>query len=156
ALWRAGVLYTTTPHKLAEMETQTPGPAQLLKLAGDDDTAAFAALYDVTSPQVFGLLTALFPIEHDALQATTDAYTSLWRQAPHSTYDFQVDYAYEQARCRTLVECIISIAPQIGHNHRPDAQNVGVVSRMQAVASLLKDLEPLTDAQALALTSIWL
>src|SRR5699024_11735006 len=86
------------------METQTPGPAQLLKLAGDDDTAAFAALYDVTSPQVFGMLTALFPIEHDALQATTDAYTSLWRQAPHFTFDFNVDHADEIARDRTVVD----------------------------------------------------
>lgn len=138
------------------METQTPGPAQLLKLAGDDDTAAFAALYDVTSPQVFGMLTALFPIEHDALQATTDAYTSLWRQAPHFTFDFNVDHADEQARDRTVVAWISSIAQQIGRYHRPDAQDVGDVSRMQAVASRLKELEPLTDAQALALTTIWL
>src|SRR5690625_6275517 len=104
------------------METQTPGPAQLLKLTGDNDTAAFAALYDVTSPQVFGMLTALFPIEHDALQATTDAYTSLWRQAPHFTFDFNLDHADEQARDRTVVAWISYIAKQIGRYHRPDDQ----------------------------------
>src|SRR5699024_3416530 len=163
------------------METQTPGPAQLLKLAGDDDTAAFAALYDLTSPQVYGMLTVLFPIEHDAMQATTDAYTSLWRQAPHftfvfivdhadeqapmltvlfpidhhdiqattpaytslwrqpphSTFDFNVHHADEQARDRTVVAWINSIAQQIGRYHRPDAQDVGDVDRMQAVASRL-------------------
>lgn len=150
------MLREATPHKLVEMETQTPGPAQLLKLAGDDDTAAFAALYDVTSPQVYGMLTALFPIEHDALQAATDAYTSLWRQAPHFTFDFNMAHADEQARDRTVVAWINSTAQQIGRYHRPEAQDVGDVSRMQAVASRLKELEPLTDAQALALTTIWL
>lgn len=138
------------------METQTPGPAQLLKLAGDDDTAAFAALYDVTSPQVYGMLTALFPIEQDALQAATDAYTSLWRQAPHFTFDFNVDHADEQARDRTVVAWINSIAQQIGRYHRPDAQDVGDVARMQAIAERLTELKPLTAAQALALTTVWL
>ncbi|NWN88387.1 MAG: anti-sigma factor [Micrococcaceae bacterium] len=138
------------------METQTPGPAQLLQLAGEDDTAAFAALYDVTSPQVYGMLTALFPTEDDALQATTDAYTSLWRQAPHFTFDFNVDHADEQARDRTVVAWINSIAQQTGRYHRPDAQDVGGVPRMQAIASRLTELQPLTDAQALALTTIWL
>lgn len=143
-------------HRLSVMETQTPGPAQLLKLAGDDDTAAFAALYDVTSPQVYGMLTALFPIEQDALQATTDAYTSLWRQAPHFTFDFNVDHADEQARDRTVIAWINSIAQQTGRYHRPDAQDVGDVARMQTIAGRLTELEPLTDAQALALTTIWL
>lgn len=138
------------------METQTPGPAQLLHLAGDDDTAAFAALYDVTSPQVFGLLTALFPTEEDALQATTDAYTSLWRQAPHFTFDFNVDHADEQARDRTVVAWINSIAQQAGHYHRPDAQEVGSFSRMQDIAAKLTELEPLTEAQSLALATTWL
>src|SRR5690625_162524 len=138
------------------METHTPGPAQLLKLTGDNDTAAFAALYDVTSPQVFGMLTALFPIEHDALQATTGAYTSLWRQAPHFTFDFNVDHADEIARDRTVVAWINSIAQQTGRYQRPEAQDVATVSRMQAIAERLTELQPLTDAQALALTTVWL
>ncbi len=155
-LGRAGVLGASTAPKLAVMETQTPGPAQLLKLAGDNDTAAFAALYDVTSPRVFGMLTALFPIEQDALQATTDAYTSLWRQAPHFTFDFNVDHADEQARDRTVVAWINSIAQQTGRYQRPEAQDVATVSRMQAIAERLTELQPLTDAQALALTTVWL
>lgn len=138
------------------METHTPGPAQLLQAAGDDDTAAFAALYDATSPQVFGMLTALFPSEQDALQATTDAYTSLWRQAPHFTFDFNVDHADEQARDRTVVAWILSIAQQTGRDHRPDAEEIASVDRIQRIAAELTELEPLTDAQALALTTVWL
>ena len=138
------------------METHTPGPAQLLQSAGEDDTAAFAALYDVTSPQVFGMLTALFPSEDDALQATTDAYVSLWRQAPHFTFDFNVEHADEKARDRTVVAWINSIAQQTGRYHRPDADDVGSVDRMKAIAAKLNELEPLTDAQAVALTTVWL
>lgn len=137
------------------METHTPGPAQLLKSAGDDDTAAFAALYDVTSPQVFGMLTALFPHEEDALQATTDAYVSLWRQAPHFTFDFNVEHADENARDRTVVAWINSLAQQTGRYHRPDATEIGSVDRMAAIASKLTELEPLTEAQAVALTTVW-
>lgn len=138
------------------METHTPGPAHLLHLAGEDDTAAFAALYDVTSPQVFGMLTALFPAEDDALQATTDAYVSLWRQAPHFTFDFNVEHADEKARDRTVVAWINSIAQQTGRYHRPYADDVGSVDRMKAIAAKLTELEPLTDAQAVALTTVWL
>ncbi|GAA4474348.1 hypothetical protein GCM10023190_08100 [Enteractinococcus fodinae] len=138
------------------MDTYTPGPAQLLRSAGDDDTAAFAALYDVTSPQVYGMLTSMFPTEHDALQATTDAYISLWRQAPHFTFDFNVDHADEKARDRTVVAWINSIAQQTGRYHRPDAEEVGSVERMQAIAGQLTELEPLTAAQAVALTTVWL
>ncbi|HJF14412.1 MAG TPA: anti-sigma factor [Enteractinococcus helveticum] len=138
------------------METHTPGPAQLLFQSGDNDSAAFAALYDLTSPQVFGMLTALFPAEDDALQATTDAYVTLWRQAPHFTFDFNVDHADELARDRTVVAWINSIAQQTGRYHRPDATSVGDVDRMRAIAARLSELEPLTDAQALALTTVWL
>lgn len=145
-----------TPPKLVLMETHTPGPAQLLSLAGDDDSAAFAALYDLTSPQVFGMLTALFPTEIDALQATTDAYTSLWRQAPHFTFDFNVDHADEPARDRTVVAWINSIAQQTGRYHRPEAEEVGSVARMRSIAERLTELEPLTEAQAVALTTVWL
>lgn len=138
------------------METHTPGPAQLLFQSGDNDSAAFAALYDLTSPQVFGMLTALFPAEDDALQATTDAYVTLWRQAPHFTFDFNVDHADELARDRTVVAWINSIAQQTGRYHRPDATSVGDVDRMRAIAARLSELEPLTQAQALALTTVWL
>lgn len=138
------------------METHTPGPAQLLFQSGDNDSAAFAALYDLTSPQVFGMLTALFPAEDDALQATTDAYVTLWRQAPHFTFDFNVDHADELARDRTVVAWINSIAQQTGRYHRPDATSVGDVDRMRAIAARLGELEPLTEAQALALTTVWL
>lgn len=138
------------------MDTYTPGPAQLLRSAGDGDTAAFAALYDVTSPQVFGMLTSMFPAEDDAMQATTDAYVSLWRQAPHFTFDFNVDHADEKARDRTVVAWIHSIAQQTGRYHRPDADESGSVDRMQAIAAKLSELEPLTTAQAAALTTVWL
>ncbi|OAV59503.1 anti-sigma factor domain-containing protein [Enteractinococcus helveticum] len=138
------------------METHTPGPAQLLFQSGDNDSAAFAALYDLTSPQVFGMLTALFPAEDDALQATTDAYVTLWRQAPHFTFDFNVDHADELARDRTVVAWINSIAQQTGRYHRPDATSEGDVDRMRAIAARLSELEPLTQAQALALTTVWL
>lgn len=138
------------------METHTPGPAQLLFQSGENDTAAFAALYDLTSPQVFGMHTALFPNEEDAMQATTDAYTTLWRQAPHFTFDFNVDHADELARDRTVVAWIHSIAQQTGRYHRVDATSEADVARMRAIASRLSELEPLTDAQALALTTVWL
>ena len=128
------------------METHTPGPAQLLFQSGDNDSAAFAALYDLTSPQVFGMLTALFPAEDDAQQATTDAYVTLWRQAPHFTFDFNVDHADELARDRTVVAWINSIAQQTGRYHRPDATSVGDVDRMRAIAARLGELEPLTEA----------
>lgn len=138
------------------METHTPGPAQLLFSAGEEDTAAFAALYDLTSPQVFGMLTAAFPTEEDALQATTDTYVALWRQAPHFTFDFNVDHADEQARDRTVVAWIQATAQRIGRYHQPEAHEVGSVDRMQAIAQKLTELEPLTAAQALALTTVWL
>ncbi|GAA4112411.1 anti-sigma factor domain-containing protein [Enteractinococcus coprophilus] len=138
------------------METHTPGPAHLLFQSGENDTAAFAALYDLTSPQVFGMLTAQFPSEDDALQATTDAYITLWRQAPHFTFDFNVDHADELARDRTVVAWINSIAQQTGRYHRPDATTIGDVDRMRAIAARLGELEPLTEAQAVALTTVWL
>ncbi len=137
------------------METHTPGPAQLLFQSGDNDTAAFAALYDLTSPQVFGMHTALFPSEDDALQATTDAYITLWRQAPHFTFDFNVELADERARDRTVVAWINSIAQQTGRYHRTEASSVGDVDRMRSIAARLEELEPLTEAQAVALTTVW-
>src|SRR5690625_519793 len=135
------------------MDTQTPGPAQLLRSAGDNDPAAFAALYDFTSPQVFGMLTAMFPSENDALQATTDTYVSLWRQAPRFTFDFNVDHADEHARDRTVVAWINSIAKQTGRYHRPDAEDGGSVDRMHTIAAKLSEVEPLTEAQAPAVTT---
>lgn len=138
------------------METHTPGPAQLLAQSGDDDSAAFAALYDLTSPQVFGMLTALFPQEQDALQATTDTYVTLWRQAPHFTFDFNVEHADEQARDRTVVAWINALAQETGAKHRPDALEIGDAARMSAIAGKLPELAPLTDAQKLALTTVWL
>lgn len=138
------------------METHTPGPAQLLSQAGDDDSAAFAALYDLTSPQVYGMLTALFPNEQDTLQATTDAYVTLWRQAPHFTFDFNVDHADAQARDRTVVAWILAIAQRTGKHHRADALEVGDVDRMRVIAGKLTELAPLTEAQKLALTTVWL
>src|SRR5699024_3899314 len=96
------------------------------------------------------------PIEHDALQATTDPYTSLWRQAPHFTFDFNVDHADEIARDRTRVAWINSIAQQTGRYQRPEPQDAATDSRMRAIAEQLAELQPLTDAQSLALASVWL
>src|SRR5699024_5169196 len=39
---------------------------------------------------------------------------------------------------------------------RPEAQDVAAVSRMRAITERLTELQPLTDAQALALTTVWL
>jgi len=59
--------------------------AQLIALAAQGDQTAFAALYDRTSPQVFGFIYKILNNREAAEEVTLDVYTQVWRQA--HTYD---------------------------------------------------------------------
>ena len=58
---------------------------QLIAQTGHGDQAAFATLYDRTSPQVYGLVFKILDNREAAEEVTLDVYTQVWRQA-HS-YD---------------------------------------------------------------------
>lgn len=73
-------------------------PDDLLLAAGLGDTGALAALFDVTSRAVYGLLHGAAPDADRAQEATRRVYLSLWRTAP------QFDPRHETARARLLRE----------------------------------------------------
>ncbi len=58
---------------------------QLIARTAEGDQAAVAALYDRTSPQVFGLAFKILNNREAAEEVTLDVYTQVWRQA--HTYD---------------------------------------------------------------------
>lgn len=58
---------------------------QLIAQTAQGDQAAFATLYDQTSPQVYGLVLKILGNREAAEEVTLDVYTQAWRQA-HS-YD---------------------------------------------------------------------
>lgn len=58
---------------------------QLIAQTAQGDQAALAALYDRTSPQVYGLAYKILDNREAAEEVTLDVYTQVWRQA--HTYD---------------------------------------------------------------------
>jgi len=58
---------------------------QLIARTAEGDQAAVAALYDRTSPHVFGLALKILNNREAAEEVTVDVYTQVWRQA--HTYD---------------------------------------------------------------------
>ncbi|MCP9473221.1 MAG: sigma-70 family RNA polymerase sigma factor [Nitrospira sp.] len=59
--------------------------ADLIALTAQGDQAALAALYDRTSPQVFGFVLKILKNREVAEEVTLDVYTQVWRRA--HTYD---------------------------------------------------------------------
>ena len=57
----------------------------LIAQTAQGDQAALAALYDRTSPQVYGLVFKILDNREAAEEVTLDVYTQVWRQA--HTYD---------------------------------------------------------------------
>ncbi|MCP9449737.1 MAG: sigma-70 family RNA polymerase sigma factor [Nitrospira sp.] len=74
-------IMTMEPTKPAQDEEW----ADLIALTAQGDQAALAALYDRTSPQVFGLVLKILKNREVAEEVTLDVYTQVWRQA--HTYD---------------------------------------------------------------------
>jgi RNA polymerase sigma-70 factor (ECF subfamily) len=74
-------IMTMEPTKPAQDEEW----ANLIALTAQGDQAALAALYDRTSPQVFGLALKILKNREAAEEVTLDVYTQVWRQA--HTYD---------------------------------------------------------------------
>ncbi len=60
-------------------------PEQLLLRSGGGDADAFAALYDLLAPRVFGLVVRLVPDAPAAEAITCEAFVEAWRRSP--TYD---------------------------------------------------------------------
>jgi len=58
---------------------------KLIAQTAQGDQGALAALYDRTSPQVFGLVLKILDNREAAEEVTLDVYTQVWRQA--HTYD---------------------------------------------------------------------
>jgi len=58
---------------------------QLIAQTAQGDQTALAALYDRTSPQVFGFILKILSNRETAEEVTLDVYTQVWRQA--HTYD---------------------------------------------------------------------
>lgn len=54
---------------------------QLIARTAQGDQAAFAVLYDRTSPQVYGLVLRILGNREAAEEVTLDVYTQIWRQA---------------------------------------------------------------------------
>ncbi|MCD2441794.1 sigma-70 family RNA polymerase sigma factor [Agromyces sp. SYSU K20354] len=59
-----------------------PTPDELLARVGAGDREAFAALYDVTAPRVFGLVRRLVVDPAQAEEVTQDVYLEIWQTAP--------------------------------------------------------------------------
>lgn len=55
--------------------------ATLLRRVAGGDQAAFATLYDATSPAVYGLLVGMLPTPAVAEEVTQDVYVEVWRKA---------------------------------------------------------------------------
>jgi RNA polymerase sigma-70 factor (ECF subfamily) len=58
---------------------------ELIALTAQGDQAALAVLYDLTSPQVYGLAVKILGDREAAEEVTLDVYTQVWKQA--HTYD---------------------------------------------------------------------
>jgi len=56
-----------------------PDLAELLKLSGKGDEAAFAQLYDATSTRVFGLAVRVVRDRAQAEEVAQEAFTEIWR-----------------------------------------------------------------------------
>lgn len=56
-------------------------PAELLAAAARGDEQAFAALYDQTSPRVYGMVLRVVRDPAQAAEVTQDVYLQLWREA---------------------------------------------------------------------------
>jgi RNA polymerase sigma-70 factor (ECF subfamily) len=69
----------------AELEIGQADPEQLLLRSGRGDVDAFAELYDVLAPRVFGLVTSMVPAAVAAEAITCEAFVEAWRRS--STYD---------------------------------------------------------------------
>ena len=54
---------------------------QLIAQTAQGDQAAFARLYDRSSPQVYGLVLKILDNREAAEEVTLDVYTQVWRQA---------------------------------------------------------------------------
>ena len=59
-----------------------PTPDELLARVGTGDRQAIAALYDATSPRVFGLVRRLVVDPAQAEEVTQDVYLEIWQTAP--------------------------------------------------------------------------
>ncbi|CAM3617359.1 sigma factor [Nocardioides zeicaulis] len=57
----------------------------LLERSGNQDTAAFATMYDRLAPRVYGLVTCLVRDPDAAEQVCCEAFLEVWRRA--ATYD---------------------------------------------------------------------
>ncbi len=69
---------------------QEPDLPVLIERVAGGDRRAFAALYDATSPLVFGLVQRILGDAATAEEVLVDVYTQIWREA--------VDYTDEHGR----------------------------------------------------------
>lgn len=82
---------------MATRETTEAGPdragplERLLVRSGSGDAEAFAELYDLLAPRVFGMVTRLLRDEAASESITCAAFIEAWRRAP--TYDPSCDSA---------------------------------------------------------------
>ncbi|WP_030482916.1 ECF RNA polymerase sigma factor SigK [Nocardioides aequoreus] len=61
--------------------SDTSEPAALLQRCGRGDEAAFAALYDATSPRVFGLVLRVVRDRNQAEEVTQEVFLEVWRHS---------------------------------------------------------------------------
>jgi RNA polymerase sigma-70 factor (ECF subfamily) len=72
---------------LAEQSAQEQEWIGLIAKTAQGDQAAFGALYDQSSPQVYGLILRIVANTHTAEEVMLDVFTQVWKQA--HTYDRQ-------------------------------------------------------------------
>jgi DNA-directed RNA polymerase specialized sigma24 family protein len=72
-------------HASIDDDTRHDPVEELLLRSGRGDTDAFAELYDLLAPTVFGFVTSLVPDAAAAEATTCEAFVEAWRRS--ATYD---------------------------------------------------------------------
>ena len=79
---RSALTAPTSPRGVAECRVAPAGDlAELLKLSGRGDEAAFAELYDATSARAYGLAVRVVRDPSQAEEVAQEAFLEIWRTA---------------------------------------------------------------------------
>ena len=93
-----------------------PGhPEQLLLRSGGGDADAFAELYDLVAPRVFGLVVRLVPDAPAAEAITCEAFVEAWRRSP----------TYDPERCSAAAWVLLLAHRLAVRTRRPSASGAG-------------------------------
>lgn len=105
--------------------------SQLIAQTAQGDQTALAALYDRTSPQVFGLALKILNNREAAEEVTLDVYTQVWRQA----------HAYDRTRGAPGAWLMMLARTRAIDRFRAGASEHGRLESLEAAELFASDLE---------------